>query len=246
MANVTGEREARLGRASRVLAPVLALAGATLLITAPAAVATGVSATFAQAIEVPAPSNAGSAPPAPQAGLGGISCTSARNCTAVGTYEDSSGNGQAMEASETSGTWEQATEITAPSNTGTNPVAKLYAVSCASPRTCTAVGTYEDAFRRPQAMEATETSGTWEQAAGVTAPSNAGTNPQADLSGISCTSAGKCTAVGEYLDSSGRFQAMAAHGPGGGCCYWVNQRRERSQGTALLSLHNLGSCAQAA
>jgi len=55
-------------------------------------------------MEVPAPSNAGTTPSAPQAGLDGISCTSAGKCTAVGTYEDSSGNGGAMEATETSGT----------------------------------------------------------------------------------------------------------------------------------------------
>lgn len=42
---------ARAGRASRVLATVFASAGATLLITAPGAVATGVSATFAQAVD---------------------------------------------------------------------------------------------------------------------------------------------------------------------------------------------------
>ena len=202
--------QTRAGRAFRVLATVYAFAGATLLITAPAAVATEVNAKFAQAMEVRAPSNAGTTPPAPQAGLDGISCTSAGKCTAVGTYEDSSGHGQAMEATETSGTWEQAAEITASANAGTNPDASLGGISCTSAAKCVAVGSYLDSSGNGQAMEATETSGTWRQVTKVTAPPNAGTDPNAVLKGISCTSAGNCTAIGTYEDSSGNGQAMEA------------------------------------
>jgi len=201
---------ARAGRASRVLATVFAFAGATLLITAPEAVASRVPATFAQAMEVRAPSNAGTTPPAPQAGLDGISCTSAGKCTAVGTYEDSSGNGQAMQATETSRMWRQATEVTAPSNAATGPDASLGGISCTSTFNCVAVGSYLDSSGNGQAMEATETSGTWGQAAEIAAPSNAGTDPNAVLKGISCTSPGNCTAVGTYEDSSGNGQASEA------------------------------------
>jgi hypothetical protein len=210
MAKVGGGCGARAGRASRVLATVFALAGATLLVTAPGGPATGVSATFAQATEVTAPSNAGSTPPAPQAGLDGISCTSARNCVAVDGYEDTSGNGQAMEATERSGTWGQATEVTAPSNAGTNPEASLDGISCTSAGNCVAIGSYLDSSSNGQPMEATETGGTWGQAIEVTAPSNAGTDPNAVLKGISCSSEGNCTAVGTYEDSSGNGQAMEA------------------------------------
>jgi len=210
MAKARGGWGARAGRASRVLAIVFAFAGATLLITAPGAVATGVPATFAQAMEVPAPSNAGTTPPAPQAGLDGISCKSARKCIAVGTYEDSSGSGQAMEATEASGTWRQGTEVTAPSNAATNPDASLGGISCTSAAKCVAVGSYLNSSGNGQAMEATEASGTWRRATGVTAPSNAGTDPNAVLKGISCTWARNCSAVGTYEDSSGNGQAMEA------------------------------------
>ena len=225
MATARGGWEARAGRASGVLATVFAFAGAMLLITAPGAVASGASAPFAQAMEVRAPSNAGTTPPAPQAGLDGISCTSAGKCAAVGTYEDSSGNGQAMQAAETSrtwrqatetsGTWRQAAEITAPSNAGTNPDASLGGISCTSAFNCVAVGSYLDSYGNGQAMQATETSGTWRQAAEITAPSNAGTDPNAVLKGISCTSPGNCTAVGTYEDSSGNGQASEATETGG-------------------------------
>jgi len=221
MARARGGWRARAGRASRVLPTVFALAGAaTLLITAPGAVATGVPATFARAVEVRAPSNAGTTPPAPQAGLDGISCTSAVKCTAVGTYEDSSGDGQAMQATQTSRpwqhateasrTWRQATEVTAPSNAATNPDASLGGISCTSTFNCVAIGSYLDSHGNGQAMEATETSGTWRRATEVTAPSKAGTDPNAVLKGISCTSPGNCTAVGTYEDSSGNGQASEA------------------------------------
>jgi hypothetical protein len=154
MAKASGGGRTRAGHASRVLATVFAFAGATLLITGPGALAAGLSDTFAQATEVLAPSNAGATPPAPQAGLDGISCTSASKCTAVGTYEDSSGNGQAMEATETSGRWRQATEVTAPSSAGTDPHAVLKGISCTSAGNCTAVGEYLDSSGRFQAMAA--------------------------------------------------------------------------------------------
>jgi len=210
MAKASGGWQARTGRASRVLATVSAVAGATLLITAPGALATGITTTFAQATEVPAPPNAGTTPPAPQAGLDGISCIPARKCTAVGTYEDSSGNGQAMAATETRGTWRQATEVTAPSNAAANPDASLGGISCTWGGNCIGVGSYLDSSGNGQAMAATETTGSWRQATEVTAPSNAGTDPNAVLKGISCTSAGNCAAIGTYEDSSGNGQAMEA------------------------------------
>ena len=169
-------------------------------------VATETSGTWAQATEVTAPANAGSNP---SASFSGISCSSAGNCTAAGDYTDSSGNDQAMAATETSGTWAQATEVTAPGNDAGNPYASLSGISCSSAGNCTAAGAYFDSSGNYQAMAATETSGTWAQATEVTAPANAASDPLAYLFGIWCSSAGNCTAVGSYFDSSGNEQAMA-------------------------------------
>ncbi len=169
--------------------------------------ATESSGTWAQAIEITAPANAGTDP---SAYLYGISCSSAGNCTAAGDYNDSSGDGQAMVATETSGTWAQATEVTAPANAGSDPGASFSGISCSSPGNCTAAGDYNDSSGNGQAMVATETSGTWARATEVTAPANAGSDPSASFSGISCSSAGNCTAAGDYTDSSGNGQAMGA------------------------------------
>ena len=167
---------------------------------------------FGQATEVSAPSNAFSDS---MAVLNGVSCPSAGNCVAVGSYLDSSGLTQAMEATETGGTFAQATEVTAPSNVGSDPGAQLFGVSCTSPGNCVGVGRYLDSSGDLQAVEATETGGTFEQATEVTAPSDAASDPEAQLFGVSCTSAGNCVGVGNYRDSSLDFQAMEVTETGG-------------------------------
>jgi hypothetical protein len=145
----------------------------------------------------------------PKASVGGISCTSAGNCAAGGSFTDGSGHVQAMVASEASGSWAQATEVTAPSNAAANPGAQILGVDCTSAGNCVAVGEYVDTHSATQAFTATETAGTWASAVQVTPPSNAATNGVAILDGISCTSAGNCVAVGTYLNSSGFGEAMA-------------------------------------
>ncbi len=187
-------------------ATVVASVFAGSLLTASPASAQG---TWAQATEITAPANAGTNP---DASLNEVSCWSATNCTAIGGYTDSSGNRQAMAASETSGTWAQATEITAPANAGTDPGDSLSGVSCSSSENCTATGSYTDSSGNSQAMAATETLGTWAQATEVTAPANAVASSlfSPSLSGVSCSSAGNCTATRSYPDTSGYPHPMAA------------------------------------
>ncbi|MGA8296321.1 MAG: Ig domain-containing protein, partial [Acidimicrobiales bacterium] len=101
-----------------------------------------------------------------------------------------------------------ATEVTPPANAGTNPDADLLGISCSSAGNCTAVGEYEDTSNHYQAIVATETGGSFGAATEVTAPANAGTNPDTELGAISCSSVGNCTAVGRYDDSSNHGQAF--------------------------------------
>lgn len=171
--------------------------------------ATEAGGVWSQAVKVTAPAGANSNP---RASLKGVACTSAGNCVAVGRYEDSSSLGQPMVATETGGTWGQAQEITvgAAANRGATAGAILYGVSCSSAGNCTAVGDYVDGSGNFQAMAVTETGGTWGQAVKVGSPSNAGTDPFGQLNAVSCTSAGNCTAVGNYSDSSFGAHVMAA------------------------------------
>jgi hypothetical protein len=89
-----------------------------------------------------------------------------------------------------------------------------WSVSCTAPGSCTAVGDFETSIASDllHPMVATETSGTWAQAAEVKAPTNAGTSTEdlAQLGSISCPTSGSCVAVGPYEDNSEQDKAMAA------------------------------------
>jgi IPT/TIG domain len=170
--------------------------------------ATETGGTWRQAVAVTAPAGAYGSPP--QSSLDSLSCTSAGNCEAVGSYPLSSSSDQATEATETNGSWGQAVAVTSPTDAGSPPFVVLTGLSCTSAGNCQAVGYYTDSSSDNQAMSATETNGNWAQATKVTAPADSASNPSATLNGISCTSAGNCEAVGSYTNSSGNTQAMAA------------------------------------
>ena len=91
------------------------------------------SANWATGVEAPLPANAGENP---DAHLSSMSCASAGNCTAVGFYVDSSGHGQGLLLTETSGTWATGVEPSLPVNARTNPNASL--ARCRAPRRGTA------------------------------------------------------------------------------------------------------------
>jgi hypothetical protein len=81
-----------------------------------------------------------------------VSCASAGNCSAAGSYKDGSGKFQAFVVSETDGTWRSAQVVpgTAALNRGGDAV--VNSVSCASPCDCTAGGYYTDGSGHSQAF----------------------------------------------------------------------------------------------
>jgi hypothetical protein len=95
--------------------------------------------TWGKAIEVPgtATLNTGG-----DAVLRSVSCASAGNCSAGGSYAVTPGHSRAFVARETDGTWASAFEVpgTAALNTGAN--ASLSSVSCARAGTCAGGGFY--------------------------------------------------------------------------------------------------------
>jgi hypothetical protein len=137
-----------------------------------------------------------------------VSCASAGNCSAVGVYPDSSGHGQGLLLNEVAGNWAAGTQATLPTNAGSNPGVDLDSVSCASAGNCSAVGTYTDSSGYGQGFLLSETDGSWESATQATLPANAGSDPSVQLGSVSCASAGNCSAVGTYTDSSGNQQGL--------------------------------------
>ena len=120
--------------------------------------------------------------------LRGISCTSATNCVAVGSYYNGTAQQTLVEAWNGS-TW----SIEASPNTSPNQDNLLAAVSCVSSTHCVAVGSYYNGTT-DQTLIATWNGSNWSIASSPNAASPNGN----DLYGVSCTSSTACVAVGFY------------------------------------------------
>jgi hypothetical protein len=106
------------------------------------------SGAWGTAVEASLPANANASP---GVSLGPVSCASAGNCSAVGTYGDSSLGTQGLLVSESSGAWSTGVEATLPANANASPSVSLSSVSCASGG-CSAVGTYPDSSLNTQGL----------------------------------------------------------------------------------------------
>jgi len=160
--------------------------------------------TWGTAVEVPgaAALNAGGT-----ADISAVSCASAGNCSAGGFYTDSAAREQAFAVSEVNGTWGAAAEVPgiAGLNTGS---AQIISVSCATSGNCAAGGYYTDSLGHQQAFVMSEVNGTWGNAIEVPGTAALNTDGRAGIGSVSCTSAGNCSAGGNYTDSANHDQAF--------------------------------------
>ncbi|HXY86592.1 MAG TPA: hypothetical protein VEH52_14045 [Gaiellaceae bacterium] len=150
----------------------------------------------------------------------GLTCWAAGSCAAVGIYGDTHGSPQAWLLTETHGVWAQGVEAELPPNASTRegsylyPVIDVGAVSCAPNGNCTAVGGYGDRRSHQFGMILSEHAGRWGPAKKTPLPANAGPNPQqgnaprSPMSSIACPSAGRCSAVGWYLDNHANYHGL--------------------------------------
>ncbi len=81
-----------------------------------------------------------------------VSCKSAGNCSAGGTYRDKSKHLQAFVATEVRGTWRAAIEVPGIGRLNKGGSASVTSVSCASAKSCSAGGTYTDKSKHMQAF----------------------------------------------------------------------------------------------
>jgi hypothetical protein len=139
---------------------------------------------------VPTPSPPG----ATDIALSGVSCTAADACTAVGSYDNSSGVLVTLAESWNGTSW----RIQATPSPGAT-FSQLSGVSCPAAAACTAVGR-DTAGTLAESWDGTS----WR----VQATPNPGGATSIALSGVSCTAAGACTAVGSY-DVSGSATPLA-------------------------------------
>ena len=162
---------------------------------------------WGNAIEVPGSGalNAGGL-----AGVTGVSCPSAGDCAAGGSYTDGLGHSQAFVASERNGRWGRAIEVPGSAALNAGGDAAVSSVSCASAGDCAAGGFYRDGSRHLQAFVAVERNGRWRRAVEVPGSGALNVGGNGAVNSVSCARAGDCAAGGFYRDGSGHFQAFVA------------------------------------
>jgi hypothetical protein len=138
-----------------------------------------------------------------------VSCGSAGNCSAGGFYVDAATNTQVFVVSEVNGTWGTAKEVPGTATLNQGGRAGVDSLSCGSAGNCSAGGFYVDAANHQQAFTANEVNGTWGTAKEVpgTATLNHG---NAEITSVSCGSAGNCSAGGGYVDAATNTQVFVA------------------------------------
>jgi hypothetical protein len=139
-----------------------------------------------------------------------VSCASAGNCVAGGTYSDRSDYLEAFLVTEKGGRWSSAREAPGSGQLNLAGSAAVDYVACPSAGNCTAVGKYEAASGDTQGFAVDETDGVWGQAQEIPGLGALNKGDQLYVQALSCGSAGNCSVGGRYFDASGHAQAFIA------------------------------------
>jgi hypothetical protein len=143
----------------------------------------------------------------------GVACTSVTSCVAVGSYTDTSNNGQGLLLSGSGTSW-TATEPPLPAGAPADVAVQLQSVACPSASACVAVGQYLNPASGFEPGLLLAGSGTSWTATEAPLPANAAASPSISLFSVACPSATSCVAAGGYTDSSGDRQGLLLTGSG--------------------------------
>lgn len=133
-----------------------------------------------------------------------LSCSSAGNCGAGGSYASAKGS-RAFVVNEVHGTWRKAEEVPGLAKLGARS-STLGNVSCPSTGSCGASGTYTGTRGNLEPFVVSEKRGVWGKAEDVSGMAKLNTAGQASLDQVSCPSAGNCVGVGSYTAKHGLDQ----------------------------------------
>ena len=164
-------------------------------------------------------------PSGPQPSLNSVSCFPTAGCVAVGGYDASDNMTHPLLVPMSGGNWHASTSAQLPKNAATSPGpdfpgagGALSLVVCQDAGHCTAVGTYvnADASDSDYPWVVTKSGGPWAPGAEALLPADASTlgdlmngpSPFFGFTGLSCPSAGNCTAVGGYEDKTGAEEGL--------------------------------------
>jgi hypothetical protein len=173
---------------------------------------------------------------APRGHLSGVSCASAGACIAVGHHKNGAGTEVAL-AERWDGTSWAIQTIPNPPGALTS---SLSGVSCVSADVCTAVGDYVNGDGT-QVTLAERWDGTGWAIQATPNPHGARHNYESGFQGVSCVSAGRCTAVGGYTNRAGTFMTLAERWNGR---RWAIQTTPKPTGAHSRTLYGV-SCVSA-
>jgi hypothetical protein len=142
--------------------------------------------------------------------VGGLDCASTTTtCVAVGNVLDLLSTGEVVQPfliDEHGGVWGGVEEIPGiPALSRANEAVST-ALSCGAPGDCTAGGNYLDTSGQSQAFTVSEVGGVWGSATQLLATQLLGSGVSNTLNGVSCPSAGTCSAIGGFADVKGNSQ----------------------------------------
>jgi len=144
------------------------------------------------------------------ASITAVSCGSAGNCSTGGTVTGNSAI-QAFVVSQVNGTWGKAEVVPGTAALNKDGNASTTAISCASAGNCSLGGFYADSSFHGRAFVVSQVHGIWgkaKQVPGFAALDQGSSGSLGEVGGVSCASAGNCSAGGNYVDSSGHSQAF--------------------------------------
>jgi Bacterial Ig-like domain (group 3) len=146
--------------------------------------------------------------------VNGLSCASAGNCVAAGQYfryVAPNVSTQAVEATEKNGAWSAAAEVPGTGSLNADGLAVATSVSCApssGPLNCALGGRFQDKNAHAQAFVDLLKNGGWQKASAIATAHNLG--GYAQVSTVSCPTAGNCAAGGYYLTAASSSQKYEA------------------------------------
>ncbi|MGH3190329.1 MAG: hypothetical protein ACRDOL_24280, partial [Streptosporangiaceae bacterium] len=167
------------------------------------------SGTSWTATEAPLPANARAVTNAIAVWVDAVACPAASSCVATGHYDDSAGNPQGVLLTGSGTSW-TATETPLPAGA---TAGGLTSVTCSSPSSCVAAGGYQDSAADGHGLLLTGSGTSW-TATETPLPANAGADPNAYESSVTCPSASSCVMIGQYVDSSGHQQGLLVSATG--------------------------------
>jgi Bacterial Ig-like domain (group 3) len=134
--------------------------------------------------------------------LNSVSCPTAGNCSAGGSYAASKTSTEPFVVTERNGTWGKAIEVPGSTTLNTGNDMSVTAVSCVSPGLCSATGDFRASKHSESVWAASQNGGRWGQAGTIPGLSGLAAGSQAEVNGLSCATSGSCGLVGDYFTTT--------------------------------------------